>query len=549
MNKQTPFDGKMILVIALTFATWVGYQTYLKKKYPEYGKSAIEQSADSAKGSKDAAASDEAPVSNETPSQAAVESALETAEAKSEAATANAVIDQKIVIEDDIWSVTVNSRGMGISAITLKDYSDRDDMPIQFIPTKEALNFETNIIGSGRPLYFNIQKTADQQITGTANVSGMQIVKIYNFDSNRHSIGYEVRVNNPSDAFSGITTKLTDTINKAESGGFFNPQRPNQEFYVSYDGTDDRQILEPETDEKQSFVKVNIAALASQYFALAMVDESKMAPDFKTQSAPVNEESGAAIGVLSHQRVPGQDFQVKMLTYAGPKSWDFLSGVNENLTALVNFGFFQTLAKWIFKLLQIIHAAVGNWGVAIVLLTVLVRVVLMPFNIMSYKSMKAMSKVQPQIKAIREKYKNDAQMANQEIMKVMKEAKANPIGGCLPMLLQIPVFFALYQVLGQSIELYKAPFALWITDLSLKDPYFVLPVLMGATMFMQQKITPSTMEPAQQKVLMFMPVFLTFLLASLPSGLTLYMFVSTLFAVLQQLYFMRDEKRRAVATA
>ena len=127
-------------------------------------------------------------------------------------------------------------------------------------------------------------------------------------------------------------------------------------------------------------------------------------------------------------------------------------------------------------------------------------------------------------------------------MVLMKEAKANPLGGCLPMFLQIPIFFALYQVIGQSIDLYHAPFMLWITDLSLKDPFYVLPALMGVTMFFQQKITPSTMEPAQQKIMNFMPIFFTFLMITLPSGLTLYIFISSIFGVLQQLYFMREKK-------
>lgn len=155
--------------------------------------------------------------------------------------------------------------------------------------------------------------------------------------------------------------------------------------------------------------------------------------------------------------------------------------------------------------------------------------------------MKGMAKIQPQMKELRVKYKDNPQKLNQEVLRLMKEAKANPIGGCLPMLLQIPVFFALYQVLGQSIELYKAPFMLWISDLSLKDPLFVLPILMGITMYAQLKITPTTMEPAQQKVLMFMPFLFTGFMLALPSGLTLYIFISALFGVLQQIYFMKDD--------
>lgn len=155
--------------------------------------------------------------------------------------------------------------------------------------------------------------------------------------------------------------------------------------------------------------------------------------------------------------------------------------------------------------------------------------------------MRTMAKIQPQIKSLRERYKDDTQRLNQEMLTLMKENKANPLGGCLPMLLQIPIFFALYQVIGQSIELYKAPFALWIQDLSSKDPFFVLPILMGVTMFIQQKITPNNMDPAQQKVMMFMPIIFCFLMFSLPSGLTLYIFISSVFGILQQVYFTKEK--------
>jgi YidC/Oxa1 family membrane protein insertase len=192
--------------------------------------------------------------------------------------------------------------------------------------------------------------------------------------------------------------------------------------------------------------------------------------------------------------------------------------------------------------MKTIHAAMGNWGVAIIFLTILVRILVLPFNVIGYKQMKAMAAIQPAMKSLREKYKSDPQKLNQEMLTLMKEAKANPLGGCLPMLLQIPIFFALYQVIGQSIELYHAPFIFWIHDLSLKDPFYVLPILMGITMFIQQKITPNTMEPAQQKIMLILPFLFTFLMVSLPSGLTLYIFVSSVFGVLQQLYFMKDNK-------
>jgi YidC/Oxa1 family membrane protein insertase len=239
------------------------------------------------------------------------------------------------------------------------------------------------------------------------------------------------------------------------------------------------------------------------------------------------------------------NFQWKI--YSGPKSLTDLQKVDAALVDVVNFGFFASIGKIRLVVLKWFHGYVGNWGFSIILLTILVRFLVLPFNITSYKSMKKMQKIQPMLQSIRERYKSDPTAMNRETMALMKEQKVNPLGGCLPMLLQMPVFFALYQVLGQSIELYQAPFILWIHDLSIKDPFFVLPVLMGITMFIQQKITPTTMDPAQAKILQWMPIIFSVFTLSLPAGLTPYIFVSTLFGVLQQQVFMRDSKPAVAA--
>ena len=157
-----------------------------------------------------------------------------------------------------------------------------------------------------------------------------------------------------------------------------------------------------------------------------------------------------------------------------------------------------------------------------------------------------MQRIQPQLKAIKEKFKEDPQRMNQETMALMKREKANPIGGCLPMLLQLPVFFALYSVLGQSVELYKSPFIFWIQDLSYKDPFFVLPIAVGGLYFIQMSITPQPMDPAQAKVMKFIPIVFSFFMIAVPSGLTLYFFVNTVFGIGQQFIFQR-EKRKAAA--
>jgi YidC/Oxa1 family membrane protein insertase len=199
------------------------------------------------------------------------------------------------------------------------------------------------------------------------------------------------------------------------------------------------------------------------------------------------------------------------------------------------------------RLLKFLNQFTHNWGVAIILLTLVVRLLVLPFNLMSYRSMKKMQMIQPKLKLLRERYKDDPAALNRETMNLMKAEKVNPLGGCLPMFLQMPVFFALYQVLGQSVELYKAPFIFWIQDLSQKDPYYVLPVLLGITLFIQHKITPTTMDPQQAKIMMWMPLIFSLFTLGLPAGLTLYIFISTLFGVIQQQIFMKDKKQEVLS--
>jgi YidC/Oxa1 family membrane protein insertase len=286
--------------------------------------------------------------------------------------------------------------------------------------------------------------------------------------------------------------------------------------------------------------------LSSQYFSTAIKNESEILPEIDWTYLPTEKGKGTSFTKMTHTMLnKSSNFAVSYLAYAGPKGYDQLRNVDKAFAGLVDFGFFNTLAVWIYHLLQKIFEFTGNWGLAIIILTAIVRLLVMPFNVMSYKSMRVMSQIQPQVKAAQAKYKDDKVKANEEVMRLMKENKANPLGGCLPMLLQIPVFFALYRVLGQSVELYKAPFVFWITDLSAHDPFYVVPVLMTGTMYLQQKLTPSTMEPAQQRIMMFMLLGFSIFFITLPAGLTLYMFVSTLFGVLQQQYFLKDKKAAA----
>jgi YidC/Oxa1 family membrane protein insertase len=226
--------------------------------------------------------------------------------------------------------------------------------------------------------------------------------------------------------------------------------------------------------------------------------------------------------------------------YFGPKQSEFLVASGHQFDKAIDYGFFHPLAKPLMVVLKFFYGFIGNYGFAVILLTICIKLIFWPLTQKSYKSMKGMQKLQPEMKKMREKYGNDKQKLNQEMMAFYKENKVNPLGGCLPMVIQIPVFFALYRVLLGSIELRHAPFMLWITDLSARDPYYVTPLIMGVTMFIQQKMQPTNMDPTQAKIMLMMPVVFTFMFLNFPSGLVLYWLTNNLLTILQQ-YLIRRQ--------
>ena len=225
------------------------------------------------------------------------------------------------------------------------------------------------------------------------------------------------------------------------------------------------------------------------------------------------------------------------------KNYDNLVKAGDNLQAAVDFGMFAVVAVPILRGLQFFYKYMPNYGIAIILLTLVVRIILLPLNYKSYKSMKKMQEIQPEMNKLKEKFKDDPQRMQKETMELFKRAGANPLGGCLPLLLQLPIFFAFYQVLFSAVELVGAPFFGWIIDLSAKDPFYVLPVLMTVTMFVQQKFMPSpTTDPTQKKIMLFMPLVFGVIMKDLPAGLTLYIFVSTLVGIIQQYVISMSKK-------
>ncbi len=233
------------------------------------------------------------------------------------------------------------------------------------------------------------------------------------------------------------------------------------------------------------------------------------------------------------------------------KEYDYLTNLGNNLNAAVDFGIWGFFAVWILRGLQFFHTYFPNYGISIILLTFVIRLLTFPLQYKSFASMKKLQLIQPELTKIREKFKDDPMKLQQESMALFKKSGANPLGGCLPLILQMPVFFAFYKVLYAAVELVDAPFYGWIVDLSNKDPYYVLPVLVTVAMFLQQKLTPNTVtDPVQRKMMMFMPLVFGFIMKDLPSGLSLYIFVSTIMGVVQQqLVFKSMNNTGAVVTA
>jgi YidC/Oxa1 family membrane protein insertase len=226
---------------------------------------------------------------------------------------------------------------------------------------------------------------------------------------------------------------------------------------------------------------------------------------------------------------------MKFNGYIGQKNYKTLNSINPVLTNAIEYGWFTFAAKPLFQLLSWLHGILGNWGWSIIALTLIIRAILYPLTYKGMVSMQKIKNIAPQVKAVQAKYKGDPQRMNAAVMELYKKHGANPLGGCLPMLLQIPVFFAIYRVLLNAVELQGAEWILWIDDLSRMDSTFVLPILMGASMFYQQKLTPSNFtDPMQEKVFKFLPVIFTFFFLTFPSGLVLYWFVNNMFSIAQQ---------------
>ena len=285
-------------------------------------------------------------------------------------------------------------------------------------------------------------------------------------------------------------------------------------------------------------------ALQQKYFLLAIVPQANVPYHFYSQMLPQGQVDYATLdlGVASPlmNLAPGQEGAQSLAIYVGPELGHQLDALAPHLSLTIDYGWFWWLSKPIFAVLKKINSVVGNWGVSIILVTMLIKLLLHPFTAMSFKSMARMRDLAPRLQTLKERYGDDKQKLSQATMEIYRKEKINPLGGCLPMLLQIPFFIALYWVLIESVQLRHAPFIFWIHDLSVKDPMFVLPVLMGVSMFVQQKLSPQPPDPTQAKMMMLLPVFLTVMFFNFPAGLVLYWLTNNIVTIIQQWWVNRQ---------
>ena len=352
-------------------------------------------------------------------------------------------------------------------------------------------------------------------------------------------------------------TGLGDDIARSPPASFFSPSYNTPSQAILYkDGKVER--VPPTTSGSQEGA-FRYAGIDDHYFLSVVINEPAPAP-FRIDYAPVHvaqTDDPAIIGKYTAYAVRYQSPQDQARFFFGPKAFEDLKSVDTELTRAINYGMFSWLAVPLLGALKWVHGFIGNWGWSIVVLTILINLAMFPLRHKSVVSMRKMQEIQPQMKAIQDRYAKykvtdpERQKMNTEVMALYKSKGVNPASGCVPMLLTMPFLFAFYAMLSQSIEIRGAHFAGWINNLSAPDPYFISPLIMGATMFWQQKMTPATMDPAQAKIMMFMPVMFTFMSLSFPSGLVIYWTVSNIWGIGQQYftnYLIGGPSKPVVAT-
>lgn len=462
---------------------------------------------------------------------------------------------------DDAKSVTINTdvfKNLKISLLdgaiisaSLEDYSVSldDKTPMALLTDKQGSEYiaKSTIVINKKPVDVNFEsqgikkENGKQVLTLTGSVDGLEITRTYTFDDAKYNISVSQNIKNTTSE--PVSVIIDDSLARG-----FNPAGDSFSLLNahSYTFTGVAYSTANDSFRKESFKDISKTngqptvinsqglgwvAFIQHYFVSAWIPQSN---DSKIYYKNLNNDVFEAGAYTRFSIAPGQSENIDSVLYSGPIIKANLVDLAPNLEKTLDYGMLSFFSEIIFWVMNQIHSLVGNWGLAIILVTCLIKLIFYPLSAKSYRSMAKMRILQPRVKRLQETYKDDRQALGKKMMEMYKEEKVNPLSGCLPMLIQIPIFISLYWVLLESVELRQAPFIFWIHDLSMKDPYFVLPILMGISMFLQQKLSPAPTDPMQAKIMMFLPVIFTFLFASFPSGLVLYWLTNNVISILQQ---------------
>ncbi|WP_027721548.1 membrane protein insertase YidC [Maridesulfovibrio zosterae] len=529
-------NKRVILAVALSFAVLLGWQ-YLFPQQPAPLKQ--EQTTNQVQSNANVAG----PVSSQLPdpaSTAAIVSAKGT----------------KLTVETPFYSAVVNSQGGLLENFMLKKFKatiHADSPPVDMVGANALNKAPMGLILNGIATWSegvwgfegsNLNLDGDKvgTLVFRGDVEGFRIERRLTFHADNYLIDEDVRIinmSNPSGmgrlAFTTATKSLTSKDDR------YNPTR------ISWYGPEGLNEEKDRDDLSEKGVtasgNINWTAIDSNYFILALVPGSADV----TMKGKLQDD---IFRVAAEQNVSfdkGVERRLSCSYYFGPMDATLMAKVPGNLDKAIDFGWFDIIAKPLVVALEWFNQYVHNYGISIILLTIAIKILFWPLSHKSYKSMEQMKRLQPMIAKLREKYGDDREALNKETMQLYKTYSVNPAGGCIPMVLQIPVFFGLYRALMGTVSLRHADFIhflpftdiVWLADLSTKDPLYITPIIMGATMFLQQKMTPSAGDPTQQKIMMFLPLVFTFMFLNFPSGLVVYWMVNNVLSIAQQWMMMR----------
>lgn len=457
-----------------------------------------------------------------------------------------------IVVETPLYTATFSTRGGRLTSFKLRNYMTtmgRDAKPVEILKTPMPtlvlsggsddadLTYESTRQGT-----VTIDKTGEVIAFSATASPGVVLKKLYTIDPRSYVLGYQTVIENrttePLPASGEILfNNLYPLDEKLKGYAFQGPVLLNGKHLEEFKIDKVKKV-----DSYRDFTgEIKWFGYEDKYFLHAVINTS--APESTLTIKRVDDRTVELhYGLPPATIQPGSSLTRENLIFIGPKEIKTLKSVGHNLIKALDFGFFDIIAKPLLTSMNWIYRYTMSYGWAIIVLTIIIKLLLYPLTLKSFTSMKELQKIQPLMKEIQQQYKDDKQKMNQELMRLYQEHKINPMGGCLPMLLQIPILFALYKVFYQAIELRHTPFHIvgtWLPDLSAADPYYITPVLMGASQFVMQKMTPTAGDPTQQKIMLFMPVLFTFLFLNFPSGLVIYWLISNILSIIQQAYINR----------